>query len=104
MMRRPPRSTRTDTLFPYTTLFRSENLCVGCHGAGAVAGMKAPDLRESPILLKGSEKAFESVVRGGALLANGMPKFPDLTDAELENIRHFVRRHARDGVKSGGGH
>src|SRR3546814_5877343 len=24
MMRRPPRSTRTDTLFPYTTLFRSE--------------------------------------------------------------------------------
>src|SRR3546814_17911008 len=25
MIRRPPRSTRTDTLFPYTTLFRSEN-------------------------------------------------------------------------------
>src|SRR3546814_18605958 len=24
MIRRPPRSTRTDTLFPYTTLFRSE--------------------------------------------------------------------------------
>src|SRR3546814_7847939 len=24
MTRRPPRSTRTDTLFPYTTLFRSE--------------------------------------------------------------------------------
>src|SRR3546814_9788955 len=24
MKRRPPRSTRTDTLFPYTTLFRSE--------------------------------------------------------------------------------
>src|SRR3546814_13326564 len=24
MVRRPPRSTRTDTLFPYTTLFRSE--------------------------------------------------------------------------------
>src|SRR3546814_12208331 len=29
MIRRPPRSTRTDTLFPYTTLFRSpeENDC-----------------------------------------------------------------------------
>src|SRR3546814_20276092 len=27
MLRRPPRSTRTDTLFPYTTLFRSK--CVG---------------------------------------------------------------------------
>src|SRR3546814_16733039 len=25
MIRRPPRSTRTDTLFPYTTLFRSGN-------------------------------------------------------------------------------
>src|SRR3546814_10332135 len=29
MIRRPPRSTRTDTLFPYTTLFRSERR----HGA-----------------------------------------------------------------------
>src|SRR3546814_15826589 len=27
MVRRPPRSTRTDTLFPYTTLFRSP-LCI----------------------------------------------------------------------------
>src|SRR3546814_8821822 len=26
MIRRPPRSTRTDTLFPYTTLFRSPDL------------------------------------------------------------------------------
>src|SRR3546814_16126202 len=26
MIRRPPRSTRTDTLFPYTTLFRSVDL------------------------------------------------------------------------------
>src|SRR3546814_8492623 len=26
MIRRPPRSTRTDTLFPYTTLFRSPKL------------------------------------------------------------------------------
>src|SRR3546814_1910888 len=27
MIRRPPRSTRTDTLFPYTTLFRSHHIC-----------------------------------------------------------------------------
>src|SRR3546814_16513196 len=27
MIRRPPRSTRTDTLFPYTTLFRSLHWC-----------------------------------------------------------------------------
>src|SRR3546814_6441990 len=30
MIRRPPRSTRTDTLFPYTTLFRSWPLVVFC--------------------------------------------------------------------------
>src|SRR3546814_11063726 len=29
MIRRPPRSTRTDTLFPYTTLFRSSIFCLG---------------------------------------------------------------------------
>src|SRR3546814_18718835 len=28
MIRRPPRSTRTDTLFPYTTLFRSPQVLV----------------------------------------------------------------------------
>src|SRR3546814_15846920 len=33
MIRRPPRSTRTDTLFPYTTLFRSEV------GLGEVRGL-----------------------------------------------------------------
>src|SRR3546814_4148629 len=31
MTRRPPRSTRTDTLFPYTTLFRSAALGQSCH-------------------------------------------------------------------------
>src|SRR3546814_15198718 len=29
MIRRPPRSTRTDTLFPYTTLFRSAQARIG---------------------------------------------------------------------------
>src|SRR3546814_7257641 len=33
MIRRPPRSTRTDTLFPYTTLFRSQVRCAGEQGA-----------------------------------------------------------------------
>src|SRR3546814_4224989 len=31
MIRRPPRSTRTDTLFPYTTLFRSLHLLMPRH-------------------------------------------------------------------------
>src|SRR3546814_10885805 len=30
MIRRPPRSTRTDTLFPYTTLFRSKGHAFDC--------------------------------------------------------------------------
>src|SRR3546814_2070923 len=37
MVRRPPRSTRTDTLFPYTTLFRSR----GRHARRAVAQPRA---------------------------------------------------------------
>src|SRR3546814_1064600 len=36
MVRRPPRSTRTDTLFPYTTLFRS------AERAGLLPGRNAP--------------------------------------------------------------
>src|SRR3546814_20413817 len=32
MIRRPPRSTRTDTLFPYTTLFRSVTQRAGAEG------------------------------------------------------------------------
>src|SRR3546814_16664569 len=42
MIRRPPRSTRTDTLFPYTTLFRSLILAVW---TAVVAGLsrKLPD-------------------------------------------------------------
>src|SRR3546814_13209055 len=34
MIRRPPRSTRTDTLFPYTTLFRSMAKILGWGHAG----------------------------------------------------------------------
>src|SRR3546814_7363513 len=39
MIRRPPRSTRTDTLFPYTTLFRS----LGARGVG-----RAPEPGREP--------------------------------------------------------
>src|SRR3546814_2413129 len=40
MIRRPPRSTRTDTLFPYTTLFRSSsaNQCEVFRAAGQQLG------------------------------------------------------------------
>src|SRR3546814_9034640 len=35
MIRRPPRATRTDTLFPYTTLFRSRDWTPPCRECGA---------------------------------------------------------------------
>src|SRR3546814_4232075 len=51
MIRRPPRSTRTDTLFPYTTLFRSERtagfLVELAASAGLLATASPGDLGES---------------------------------------------------------
>src|SRR3546814_12861587 len=41
MIRRPPRSTRTDTLFPYTTLFRSAAREAATRGPGRHAGRAA---------------------------------------------------------------
>src|SRR3546814_18467969 len=38
MIRRPPRSTRTDTLFPYTTLFRSHRVVTGRRGSERATG------------------------------------------------------------------
>src|SRR3546814_1148767 len=46
MIRRPPRSTRTDTLFPYTTLFRS--------GYRKMVRLAAPLVAEGGILLAAS--------------------------------------------------
>src|SRR3546814_8730576 len=61
MIRRPPRSTRTDTLFPYTTLFRSRGRrpaefgrTDAGGGAGAAAGRAADRLhrrRRLPVRL-----------------------------------------------------
>src|SRR3546814_2742596 len=39
MIRRPPRSTRTDTLFPYTTLFRSQHALLRPGEVGARADL-----------------------------------------------------------------
>src|SRR3546814_2601208 len=75
MIRRPPRSTRTDTLFPYTTLFRS-------HGAatsgvsGVVGGFVGHDLADFPGRLAG-DRSGQGVhlgvgQAGGVLAALGM--------------------------------
>src|SRR3546814_15325863 len=56
MIRRPPRSTRTDTLFPYTTLFRS-TCRKRIHPMTIAVGDKLPDVK----LMKAGESGPEPV-------------------------------------------
>ena len=58
-----------------------------------VSGGTAPDLRESPIAM--TRDAFKNVVVGGALLANGMPRFGELTDKDIDGLMHYIRKQAR---------
>src|SRR3546814_10026754 len=43
MIRRPPRSTRTDTLFPYTTLFRSHGVFLASCGTGVLRSRRVAE-------------------------------------------------------------
>src|SRR3546814_11212915 len=62
MIRRPPRSTRTDTLFPYTTLFRS--------------GIFHPKWEERPVLIVETEgTAVVDKVGLLDLLSAGVPRW-----------------------------
>src|SRR3546814_1999295 len=79
MIRRPPRSTRTDTLFPYTTLFRSvEEIAVGLGATGAgrigVIAFTAPN----PI-------SPSTIMRGGTCLMT-------LASSSAASTRHRYRR------------
>ena len=67
--------------------------CIVCHGLGAVAAGYAPDLRASRVPL--DPKAFSEVVRRGSLELRGMPRYDELTDGELETLRHYLRARAR---------
>src|SRR3546814_2052133 len=65
MIRRPPRSTRTDTLFPYTTLFRSWVYVLDDTGTQAVKrtitlGRKNPEYFEVLEGLQPGEKVITS--------------------------------------------
>src|SRR3546814_16495263 len=82
MIRRPPRSTRTDTLFPYTTLFRSP---VAAHAQVPEAGQR-PEDKES--------KADEDAARGDE--ANG----PADLVAETLRARRQPERGDRGDRKS----
>src|SRR3546814_13054991 len=69
MIRRPPRSTRTDTLFPYTTLFRSNaaKKTIPADAAKAdkqaapvtVAPKKEPPSKAVPLIRKAMEQAWD---------------------------------------------
>src|SRR3546814_8551679 len=61
MIRRPPISTRTDTLFPYTTLFRSLNLLLprpGGDGSGR-APLTEPAAEEAAAAPAGEQRSEE---------------------------------------------
>src|SRR3546814_20290063 len=99
MRRRPPRSTLTDTLFPYTTLFRSrtldalEQLLRKAHRAGK---LEVPDPRNSAehffVLVKGL--AHMCALIGCAPLPQG-----DTTAAHIRSVVElFVREIGRAHV------
>src|SRR3546814_17668637 len=73
MIRRPPRSTRTDTLFPYTTLFRSDP------GLGAVDDVAvAVALRRHADALQVGAGVRLGQRQAAADLAAGQPRQPRL--------------------------
>src|SRR3546814_65482 len=82
MIRRPPRSTRTDTLVPYTTRFRSWRPHVGRDLSAQLSG-RAPHLRHAARLR----------------LLIEYPDFPDRRQAELRlRLLFFDQRwSAEDG-------
>src|SRR3546814_12404364 len=57
MIRRPPRSTRTDTLFPYTTLFRSSPGKLGA----ILIGRASCSRREPPVKRRSMPRALRAI-------------------------------------------
>ncbi|BBD98430.1 PQQ-dependent dehydrogenase, methanol/ethanol family [Sphingobium amiense] len=69
--------------------------CVVCHGFnGRSSGAPAPDLQESGIAA--DPAALAELLHGGALAENGMPRFEELTTAEIGDLHMYVRRIARE--------
>src|SRR3546814_6448976 len=66
MIRRPPRSTRTDTLFPYTTLFRSLFATAACsRSTSSLGGGGANPLPIPPLLDAQPGRSFALQVQSG---------------------------------------
>src|SRR3546814_1167675 len=72
MIRRPPRSTRTDTLFPYTTLFRSAMLAGGRgEGAAHLAVQRAAHPKAAGLVEEGRIRLGMRPKRGAVAMMNG---------------------------------
>src|SRR3546814_5786865 len=84
MIRRPPRSTRTDTLFPYTTLFRSNQ--VRFIGAGVI-GVAAiwTLLRIIGPILSGIRSAM-AASRARRVGGEGLPLRSEEHTSELQSL------------------
>src|SRR3546814_10872577 len=63
MIRRPPRSTRTDTLFPYTTLFRSRSCAEACSPMTNIALHPGNNLVPAALLQAQSENSGPPILR-----------------------------------------
>src|SRR3546814_15629592 len=93
MRRRPPRSTRTDTLFPYTTLFRSQagRRAAGEHAARSRglhpgrSGQMAQD-REGGGDFAGSVRLGATNMAAGHGPAIGMPRRSEEHTSELQSL------------------
>src|SRR3546814_15830766 len=68
MIRRPPRSTRTDTLFPYTTLFRSQKVIDQVVEVNETVMDHYLDLGEKGLYGDELHDAFEQCLREGHLV------------------------------------
>ncbi|MFC0203365.1 PQQ-dependent dehydrogenase, methanol/ethanol family [Novosphingobium soli] len=71
--------------------------CAACHGVGLQAtGTPGPDLRESGIAL--DLASFTELLRSGALIERGMPRFDGLSEAEIRQLHAFIRAKAREAL------
>ncbi|TXG93332.1 MAG: PQQ-dependent dehydrogenase, methanol/ethanol family [Rhodocyclaceae bacterium] len=66
--------------------------CAVCHGTAVVAGGSAPDLRTSPIAA--DPAAFSQVVKEGALVPAGMPRFGEFSQKQIDSLRQYIRNRA----------
>src|SRR3546814_11496533 len=92
MILRPPRSTRTDTLFPYTTLFRSRRGAVGAAQEEVVVGAFEGELHEAGI--GDSGLGIRKGAMPGASGARGRDRHRDVNDRK-ERITALANPQSR---------